>query len=491
MRTVNQVFCNGIWYKCLFVVLASLLSEYSWAQLNIVGENTEAPKTSIDYLNHPVSVEKVFSPYSPFSNQLEGFLPNGNMLYIPKDDFSFSCPIRIEEDRILFGIPKGYYNIVGVYSYLEEYPDITRKASWIISDYYKIKERVGFTSSSGILTFDEFKKDYRIDWNSRKDLDESEIQSRLYKYRDGTSYQQFMNDIALGKSSSLSPQMYLLEDKEGNIYYAHKEYFRYYYDMPFFMVDYVNEISKIYKGANVYVYTYYDDNTIKDFYTGSLVNVPTAIISKYNRTSAPGVYNKKGDYYPSSLSDANTIVTKKDPSKKLLCKDIVIDKNKILAVLEKDDGSSFSVPLPARFATFYFNGYEDYPFILNFLDVPDDYANNTLLISDVALSAFEKDYSAASKASAKKQQKEADEYSRQEKARRQEILAKYGNEYGRLINEHKLAMGMSPEMCVASIGFPSHYYKSQSSSGEFLVYKYFNMLLYFRDNKLVRIDEHL
>lgn len=68
------------------------------------------------------------------------------------------------------------------------------------------------------------------------------------------------------------------------------------------------------------------------------------------------------------------------------------------------------------------------------------------------------------------------------------LSQKYGEEYGSLISDHKVAIGMTPEMCKEAWGHPIRILTGQNELGDYKAWVYnFNRYIYFVNNKVVEI----
>ena len=75
------------------------------------------------------------------------------------------------------------------------------------------------------------------------------------------------------------------------------------------------------------------------------------------------------------------------------------------------------------------------------------------------------------------------------RAEQQANLAKYGSTFGANVNNHKVALKMTKEMCLKSWGYPSERYSVVNQYGEVEVWGYLNALLYFSGDRLVQIEK--
>jgi hypothetical protein len=77
-----------------------------------------------------------------------------------------------------------------------------------------------------------------------------------------------------------------------------------------------------------------------------------------------------------------------------------------------------------------------------------------------------------------------------EEQRKQEILKKYGNYFGKLINNEKVAIGMTKEMCALSWGKPFRMDEITTESGKYELWQYdYKTFIYFEGNTLKIIKQ--
>lgn len=73
--------------------------------------------------------------------------------------------------------------------------------------------------------------------------------------------------------------------------------------------------------------------------------------------------------------------------------------------------------------------------------------------------------------------------------RKQDLCSRYGKEFGELITAHKVALGMTPEMCREAWGIPSKISNMVDATGTYTMWRYnLNTYVYFLDGKVVRIQ---
>lgn len=88
-----------------------------------------------------------------------------------------------------------------------------------------------------------------------------------------------------------------------------------------------------------------------------------------------------------------------------------------------------------------------------------------------------------------KEEQREKEYKQKIELERKANIEKYGSEFGSNINNNKVALGMTKEMCQKSWGYPSKRQTTVNQYGTLDVWEYFNAILTFIDGKLVQIDK--
>lgn len=93
-----------------------------------------------------------------------------------------------------------------------------------------------------------------------------------------------------------------------------------------------------------------------------------------------------------------------------------------------------------------------------------------------------------------KEQKEAErkrqeaEYAKHKAERRAKLISKYGEKYGNLVNDHKLEIGMTKEMCKDAMIFPpSDICTKTTAFGNVSIWFYTYSQLHFSGDKLVKV----
>lgn len=80
------------------------------------------------------------------------------------------------------------------------------------------------------------------------------------------------------------------------------------------------------------------------------------------------------------------------------------------------------------------------------------------------------------------------EYAKYKAERRSELISKYGEKYGNLVNDHKLEIGMTKEMCKDAMMFPpSDICTKTTAFGNVSIWFYTYSQLHFSGDKLVKV----
>ena len=505
----QSMFKKGLVIVCLLVGIQTI----SWAQLNIVGVNTNAPETQVDYLNHPIQMEKYFEKYDGLSNVFEAIMPENQLFYHTENDYYvdpsindfFNLPpaFSFQGDSLVLGFPSGYYRIVGMYNCYDELKSIKKeynKRLSLIKKFYFRKDtsavsNVYFYKSDGSLVsfedvvmnrynklVDKYSVQTAKDW-TREDL------SKTYFFFDryeSYTYKRLQELINTQKSPKIDVIFWIIEDSNGKNFCIRNDFFA--LDTrnnnvrknTHIMVDYVNNLIDKYKGQYV-VFDYdgasYSTYSVTDYYTD--IKIPITPL-RYRLS------------YESTISEFVKLVESFTSS--YYCKDIVIDKNRILAVFDDGKGTSFSLPLsesiwkvdykvenPANYREILFR----YSFNMGVVDSWERYH----LVTKKMTQPLKRDYATGLSVLKSQVNKNRLEQKKAQEERKKKLVARYGEKMANTIINHKLDYGMTPEMCVESIGYPTHYYKDSIPTGVALVYAYAFMNVYFYDNKLVRIEE--
>ena len=89
-----------------------------------------------------------------------------------------------------------------------------------------------------------------------------------------------------------------------------------------------------------------------------------------------------------------------------------------------------------------------------------------------------------------RQQQEQQEKANREAAHKQQMLAKYGSQFGELVSNKQIALGMTKDMCRDAWGNPMNIYRTTTSFGQSEVWCYnYKTMIYFFEGKVVQIDD--
>lgn len=510
--------------KRISLFIAFLFLVFSaWGQLNIVGVNVEKPVSKIAYLEKPIIVDSYFTKYDGLGPWSDTNMPTGNTFYHKKesptkkigleaqyreyndnrylDDYrhwlirdlrdaivsDIDDALRVQNDTIYVGLPSGYYKIVGMIMYWEELESIFAGLK-IAKEIMILSETETFVS--GLEVHRTNIKAFESDHKELPPLTEEDIINPVKSICENVSYQleqkyvnkkqtkKYVQEALLVDHWCPSPLFYVLEDENGHTYY-----YRNIEDKCNLMVDYYNNIVAELKGKKV-------------FFSGDR-DYSYKIYDYYTKTRIPINYSqyKYSEWISSDLGFASLDETLKKTSnsyKEYTCKDVVVEMTnglEILAIIDDNEGSSFSICLPRKWKQRHWTSSSyDYKYLnlpASGLDLHSVNLYNELCQNvSKAKSVIKKELLA--------EQQKAEQKALAEKlAYNADIILKYGNDFGNKILNHQLAFGMTPEMCRESIGYPSRYYRSKTESGEVLIYKYIFVTLYFRDNKLVQVDDSM
>lgn len=427
----------------LIVIVASFLIPKSlFAQLRIVGINTDAPESRINYLENPIQIENILPRYNPSNRRFStGNLPHNEQLYLSE---FYEWGYRFDTDSSLtVGIPKGYYNISGCYIYNEEIAPLKSKTMKIV----------------------------KKDASSRSEVERFES----YFYRYDLTKQQLQERISIHREPSINVHIYTLTNSKGEEYFIKDFFFR---DAKYVMVDHVHFIEKLYKGKDFYFYTYRNQ---QNYVTDKYKNLKVPIITADD-------HYRLGDIFFTSLEDIDSYIKRIVSRVPYHCSDILVDGYNIIAVLDSQDGNRFSFAIGNICNAKYVVGFmSDIYFYLNCRYVSGE--EGLIFFTKDQIDSFRSDYIRLSTDDKVKRERIEIENAAQEKRIREELAQKYGNENAELIINHKLAIGMTQEMCIASIGFPSRRYKSITEHGTTEIYFYAYMAVHFLNGTITRITE--
>lgn len=453
------------------------------AQLNIVGVNTDKPTSKIDYLDNPIQIEKLFVRESGYSNSMHssaGFvMPQGQLVYHAENCFpyigdnwqGYPGALRIQGDSLIVGWPAGYYNIVGAL--------ITREELSALKSLYDRG-----SANSKVFLYDD-----NLTLKNAHEFASNHPKFNKYTYfhdRDffsGGSYEfyfpssaELKNNIASTKypRNILRAIVYVLQDQQGNHYYVRGL-------GGCIKVDYVNTLVRLYKGKPFYLLKYDKENSdisrsyIEDYYTHFQVPVDV---------NACGFYGNVDNH-----AKINAMITDLETKPSFYCEDIIIDGKDILAILDIN-GNKVTAKLQYSFEEKPIILFDDnYNTVLEYCFRRMPLEKNVSIISSEDCNELKNNSERALSILKMAREEREAQYAREEEQRKGEIIKKYGAHYGNKIIEHKLAIGMTQEMCIESIGYPSNVAKSVNAYGESSVWFYSNyMSLVFVDKKLQQVN---
>ena len=86
--------------------------------------------------------------------------------------------------------------------------------------------------------------------------------------------------------------------------------------------------------------------------------------------------------------------------------------------------------------------------------------------------------------------KEKQEKAKKENEHKQQMITKYGSQFGSFVAKHQVAIGMSKEMCRDAWGKPMNTYRTTTKYGQSEVWCYnYKTRVYFYNGKVVQIDD--
>ena len=440
-------------FSLIIIVALFLIPESLYAQLRIVGVNTDAPESKINYLENPVQVENFLPPYKPSNRRFPlGALPNNEQLYLSE---YYEFGYRFDSDSsLVVGIPEGYYNISGCYIYNEEIAPIQAKTMKIVK--------------AQNTSYPYQQKRYNSSWQ--------EVEAfKTYFYDFELTKQQLQEKISINKNPSIEVPIYTLTNQKGEEFFIKQYFFR---DAKYVMVDYVSFIEGLYKGKDFYFYTdWHNQDYVTDRYKNLKVPIKTA-----------DNHDRLGSIFFTSLTDIKTYTKRIMSNVSYHCSDILVDGNSIIAVLESPDGNKFSFAIGGKCDARYSAGFgSDTDFYLDCRYVSGE--EGLVFFTKDQIDNFISDYSRLATDNRIAREKLEAELASQEQRLRKELAQKYGDENAELIIKHKLAIGMTKEMCLASIGFPSRRYKTTTEYGETEIFFYAYMAVHFFNGRITRITE--
>lgn len=194
--------------------------------------------------------------------------------------------------------------------------------------------------------------------------------------------------------------------------------------------------------------------------------------------------------------------------------DVVLKNTDVYIVLKGENTGSFSLNTTGVYwlystndlfgvfdeKTRDFHDYMDMPIVRACCKIPprDKYSNPykevVTIITDKDWDALElrakKTREQQEKEKKLRQQQEKQEKANREAAHKQQMLAKYGSQFGELIANKQVALGMTKDMCRDAWGNPMNIYRTTTSFGQSEVWCYnYKTMIYFFEGKVVQIDD--
>ncbi len=525
------------------VTIAGLLfiSSTMYAQLNIVGVNSEKPSSNIDYLNSPVRIDNLFQTDYRLTNSLEGVLPAGQLIYNTTfNQYGF----RSQKDSIIFGLPVGYYKFTGMLITSEEVkpfydafeylrsnffdywnkiekkqgieeklsnPKLSKKERKILTEELESIQSTGFNlyfakndgSYESVELFErQFKaneKEYEDIWQIRysdfwglyRVINDVLLTGYVRLFSNSfISTEELKEAIAKNDSPRINSILYELEDSVGNIYYISAL-------KAIINVEYVNTLNSLFKGKDVYfIKSSSNDQRIKlfEYYEERDVTPDDKECGIWNDISESPYDQEKNNL---SVYDFALKVGNLTPFK---CEDILIDGSNILAVISKGR-DRYTIKLAKYIEPHKFKDVTDdeghilFSYDLAKINIEHPRytgSDNISLTSAEQIGLLKADSEKALKiVRAKKKETEAI-WAKNQAAHKDAVIAKYGSHYGEKILQHKLELGMTSEMVIESIGYPSRVIRSKNNQADVILFCYSDiMVATFVEDKLQSVTSSL
>ena len=368
--------------------------------------------------------------------------PVGESIYI-SDNFPKRLFLNTKDmTATVKSIPKGYYTIVGWFGRYEENERLRKDA---VMAHRSMLENYTFDKEDNrIFAICMFSNLFDYQGNKGSDTWVKNYKSSLEKF--GSKYEDMITFT--GGSPALEYRgkfsVYVLEDQDGNLYYDFHELFVGYADEKlqngYVSVTCYNKITELLLNKEVVI----RDTPSKDFLTGE----------KLDR-------DKIGHEF--------------------LCKDIFLRDENLVGVFGNEHGEITLKLDGYRCFRFDILGYKGHVMSGYTKIYPKEYEE----LRDNATELDRRQQEA-------EKQRQIHEWKQAREKRRQELVAKYGNNYGNLIAKGKVAIGMTKEMCREAVGYPTNQYKATTARGVIEVWVYFvsstTTVLYFDENVLYLIE---
>ena len=449
--------------NCRWLLPTLVWLSISWganAQLNIVGQNYDKPETNVDYFDKPICLDHCMKGYDGSSAWFAFTYPRGEKVYANNLKF---YAIHFEGNKLVYGLQDGYYTLSGILFTSEEVKEVRDRVEQSLR-----RRNYKFLPGFDVNVESELYPPYSL-------ASEADIREMLY-----TGNERRIESLIYSKGpyyygrTFCESATYLLTDEKG------VEYYVWYGTGHLLMVDYVEKVTEKYKGKMVWI------DYPRDEYSRMKHNLD--LFGSKSLVCSEGTLN----------------VAEK---KSYLCKDIVFDPSlgKVLAIVE-DSNNRVAIPIEKIEETQFTAETKFGKINASCSHVENLYCKDDIdvlqnqITPAYALLKEENERRVAERQAAlaeyerqellrKAEEKRRSEQLEREKAERERgIIAKYGEELGRMILDHKVALGMTVEMCKESLGYPSHSYENTTSSGTYLILRYFGIRLHFSNGKLVEIE---
>ena len=390
--------------------------------------------------------------------------PVGEQVYIDSDEYPERLCLNTNTmSASLRRIPKGYYTVVGYVGrfdgcYIDEYGDTKRN---------KQRYQEAIKTQIDLLDQYSFDNEDEKDWAHVifvKDSKLSDVKGWAEWYRKEKRYYESENDAINAMLEQYNDaglekidiyrhifrsSFFILEDQDGNRYYD--------YSGNLISVSCYEKISELLLNKTVIV----EEMQEKDFLTGEKLNSDIACQDNI-------------EFY---------------------CKDIFLRDGVLIGVFSRDDGE----------ITLRLTGYTNKSFsevgekgvvtIGGFSCVNHGQYDNLGCVYPKCyidqINSMRKMEAQKRKALEQNRQRDIEKAKEQ---RKKEILAKYGEKWGNLILNRKVAVGMTEEMCRESVGYPTNRFTKTTAVGKSEVWSYTNynatMWLYFNDGVIYKIEDY-
>lgn len=368
--------------------------------------------------------------------------PVGESVFIYSDNYPKRLFLNTKDKTaIVTSIPQGYYTIVGWFGRFDGNEDLRAEA---IKAHQEMIEQYTFkTEYDSIwaicMLIDGWKGTDVDTWVDDYKARMRRLGDRITNAKNTGGYPEPEYGHYSGKYS-----IYVLEDQDGNLYYDFHDECGYRFESDdshkdkYVSVTCYNKITELLLNKEVYV-----PMPSHDFITGEKLNDEDGMAA---------------DYFS--------------------CKDIFLRDGNLIGVFENEQGE-ITIKLDMykchRFDRIGYKG-----------EVNGIYPKNyeTLRENEIKLEQAQKETLV---------QKQKREKELAKEKRRKELVAKYGDNFGNLISNGKVAIGMTKEMCREAVGYyPTSQYKATTARGESEIWVYHvtntKMTLYFDDGILYLIE---